>query len=72
MSDKLRFDYWGAYNGQFNNKRTSNWSLMYRSGCGLTAMSLLEASLTRPRRTARRTPTPYAAEAPGAVRMPLS
>jgi hypothetical protein len=45
LSDKPRFYYWGAYNSQFNNKRTSNWSLMYRSACGLAALSLLESSV---------------------------
>ncbi len=45
LADKLRFFYWGAYNGQFNNKRTSNWSLMYRSACGLAALTLLESSV---------------------------
>lgn len=42
VADKLRMYYWGAYNSQFNNKRTSNWSLMYRSACGLAALSLLD------------------------------
>ena len=43
LSDKMEFFYWGVHNGQFNNRATSNWSLMYRSGLGLIALSLLDA-----------------------------
>jgi hypothetical protein len=43
LGDKLSFYYWGAQNTQFNPSDTSNWSLMYRSGLGLIALSLLDA-----------------------------
>ncbi len=42
LADKLDFYYWGAQNTQFNPQDTSNWSLMYRSGLGLMAMTAMD------------------------------
>jgi hypothetical protein len=64
LADKLHFYYWGAQNTQFNPSDTSNWSLMYRSGLGLVALSLLDAP---PAAVAPPTPpTPLAKLAPPA------
>jgi len=42
LRDKAEFFYWGVHNGQYNPSPTGNWSLIYRSGCGLIALSLLD------------------------------
>ncbi len=57
LADKHHFFYWGVYNSQFNQKRTSNWGLMYRSALGLLAMSALDGDLS-PREPIVRGPIP--------------